>query len=306
MRTCVLLIFTLLGWAQHVVAGVTPWVDFEIRDGHVLIPTSIEGIDGMSLIDTGAQVSFIERSFMRLHNLKFGNGRPMKIMGVGSSEMRKTFSNVPVRIMGTELNFKVLVEGKLLNDTQLLIGGDFLSQLYFQFDYPNKRFRGITRDTFELKKIRNVESKLDPATRQPMVKVRLNDEKDVWLVMDTGNSGGVLLKRRVATRRGWLDEFDTEVNSARGVVGALDVETFRLPVLAIGPYDVKNARVTVPQEGKRFDIFQRQRGLSDIRSKTQGLLGYDVWKNFLVTIDYRSGALFIEIPQKAEADEPAS
>ena len=306
MRTYALLILALIGWSQSTLAGVTPWVDFETSHGHILIPTRIHGIEGKSLIDTGSQVSLIERSFLRLHNLKFTNGRPMKILGVGSSEMRKTYSNVPVEIMGTELDFKVLVEGNLQNGTQLLIGGDFLSQLYFQFDYPNKRFRGITRDTFDLKKIRNVESKLDPATRQPMVKVRLNDEKDVWLVMDTGNAGGVLLKRRVATRRGWLDEFDTELNTGRGAVGALEVETFRMPVLAIGPYDVKNTRVTVPQEGKRFEMFQRKRGLSDVRSKTQGLLGYDVWKNFLVTIDYRSGALFIEIPQETEADAPAS
>jgi hypothetical protein len=278
-------------------AGMTPRIDFTIYRGFMVIDTKILGIDGFSVIDTGAQISMIQSSFITQHDLELKPAGNVKIIGVHGAATRKSYRDVSVNLMGSVTLFKRLVEVDLDDRMQVLIGGDFLQNLYFQFDYPNKRLRGITRDSFNLKKIKNVESRLDPATRQPMVKVRLNNEVNKWLVMDTGNSGGILLKRSTAKRFKWLDRYSAEQGTSRGAVTSAEVETFRLPVIGIGPFNVKNARVTVPQEGARLEMFKRDRSSSRRRQKTQGLLGYDVLKNFLVTIDYKSGALFIEIPK---------
>jgi hypothetical protein len=32
-------------------------------------------------------------------------------------------------------------------------------------------------------------------SQQPIVNVRLNNEKSAWLVLDSGNSGGLMLKK---------------------------------------------------------------------------------------------------------------
>jgi len=50
-------------------------------------------------------------------------------------------------------------------------------------------------------------------------------------------------------------------------------------------------------------MFKPTRRTDVRRSKSQGLLGYDVLKNFLVTFDYRSGAMFVELPEKAESGQ---
>jgi predicted aspartyl protease len=287
-------------------AGMTPWIDFTIYRGFLVIDTKILGIDGFSVIDTGAQISMIQSSFITNHDLKLEPAGNFRITGVNGEATRKSYRDVSVNLMGSATLFKRLVEVDLDDRMQVLIGGDFLQNLYFQFDYPNKRLRGITRDSFNLKKIKNVVSKLDPATKQPMVKVRLNDEVNKWLVIDTGNSGGILLRRSAAKRFKWLDRYSAEQGISRGVATSAGVETFRLPVIGIGPFNVKNARVTVPQEGGELEMFKRDRSRSSQRQKTQGLLGYDVLKNFLVTIDYKSGALFIEIPEAVPVAESDS
>ena len=278
-------------------AGVTPWVDFEIKNNRILIKTEVGGIPGYSMIDTGAQISGISEKFLATHKLKLTPAGTIQIKGIAGTATRPMFRNTMVKLMDAEINFRRLTSLNFGGDIQLLIGGDFLANLYFQFDYPNQRLRGITRDTFDLKKIKNVESKLDKVTRQPIVKVRLNDEKSVWLVMDTGSAGGVFLKRGIATKGNWLEEYGAQSITSTGVVTTAQSEMFRLPVLSIGPYDVRNARVIVPAKGERLEIFKRFKTMSSARSKIQGLLGYDVLKNFLVTIDYRSGALFVEIPE---------
>ena len=77
-----------------------------------------------------------------------------------------------------------------------------------------------------------------------MVQVRLNDQKNLWLAIDTGN--------------------------------------------------------TLPSEGKVAPVFSSLRGGLRGRGRVQGLLGYDVLKNFIVTFDYRSVSMVLELPGELE------
>ena len=208
------------------------------------------------------------------------------IQGVNGKESRKVYQNVPATLMGAELTFKRVVDLNMHPKMQLLIGADFLAGLYFQFDYPNKRLRAISKDTFDLKELSNVKSRIDPATGQPMAKVRMNGEHDAWLVFDTGSTSGVLMKRGPAKRNKWLQQFPVEQSTIRGATDSSAIEMFRLPVIELGPFNVNNALVLVPPEGEPLSMFSASRSRSARRSKVQGLLGYDVLKNFLVTFDY--------------------
>lgn len=281
-------------------ASITPWIDFQIVDGFIVIPTEIHGIKGHSVIDTGAQFTGIAESFVKKNNLQLTRSTPQRILGVNANVTRKTYQDVPVTLMGAELVFGRLVDLDLGDRPQLLIGADFLRTLYFQFDYPNKRLRAISREAFDLKKLSNVKSRVDTVSRLPMVQVRLNDEKNLWLAIDTGNSLGLLIKRGVAQKSGWLNEYAVEKMNTRGVAGDAEMEMFRLPVLAIGPYNVRNASVVVPSEGEVIPIFSSLRGGLRGRGKVQGLLGYDVLKNFIVTFDYRTGSMVLELPEELE------
>ena len=283
-------------------AATSKWVDFQLVNGLVVIPTEIHGIEGYSAIDTGSVLTGIEHSFVEKHKANFLRDGVANIQGVHGREKRAAYRDLPVKLLGVEIVFKKVVDLNLDPRGQLLIGGDFLRGLYFQFDYPNKRLRAISRDTFDLKKISNVKTRLDPVTRQPIARVSLNDEHDTWLTIDTGNSGGVVMKRGPAKKNKWLEKYTTEERSSRGATSSSTVEEFRLPVIGIGPFNVRNARIAVPPEGKQLDMFRQNRSRLGTRSKSQGLLGYDVLKNFIITFDYQTGAMFIELPKAQPAE----
>lgn len=293
-----LLACCLLNW-QLAVAEVTQWVDIEINNGQLLVGTEIAGVSGRALLDTGAEINAINRLFVEAENLSFPKGQKVRISGVHKTSYRNSYRNVPVKIFGTELDFKDLVEIDLGSpETQLIIGAGFLKLFIFQFDYPNQRMRMITRDSLDLKNLSNVTSRKDPSGSSPIVKVRLNDEKDVWLTMDTGYNGGILVVRSLAKKQGWLDRYATSDSVLSGVNSKGRIQRFSLPVMEFGGFAIENSTVSVAAEGESMELFKTSGStasrVSRHRGKARGVLGYDVLKHFVVTIDYQTGYVHLE------------
>jgi len=293
LLTCYL-IFT-----QAASAGVTQWVDIEVINGHLMVDTAIAGIPGRSIIDTGASVNAINGRFLEAQDLSFPKGEQVKIIGVHSTSLRNSYRTVPVNIFGSEVDFKGLVDLDFgPPEIQMILGAGFLRLFVFQIDYPNQRMRAITRDSVDQKTINNVKSIRDPQGGAPIVKVRLNDEKDVWLVMDTGNSGGILLQRSLAKKQKWLDRYSTVDGFSVGVNSGGRMQRFNLPRLTFGGFEIENPIVSVPAEGETIDLFKNVTftgsRLQRSRSKAKGLLGYDVLKHFVVTVDFKSGRVHVE------------
>ncbi len=294
---CLLICYMVV--VQSATADVTPWVDIEVNNGLLFVATEVAGIHGHALIDTGAQINAINERFLATTGLSFPKGEKVKISGVYGTAYRNSYRKVPVRIFGTELDFADIIEVDLgPPEIQLIIGAGFLQQLIFQFDYPNQRMRAITRDSLDLKKLKNVVSRRDTGGGSPIVKVRLNDEKDVWLVIDTGSNGGVLMERSLASKQGWLDRYPAIDSVTVGVNSSGRMQRFKLPFMTFGGFQIENPIVSVPAEGESIELFKPASltgsRIPRRRGKAQGLLGYDVLRHFVVTIDYTSGYVHIE------------
>ncbi|MBA6328873.1 aspartyl protease family protein [Colwellia sp. MB02u-6] len=263
--------FSLLSFS-----GVTEWIDFKLVDGHVKIPVIVSGIDGYAILDTGAQVNSINSAFMQKNGLEFSTGRKVKVQGVYDTKTRKTYNNVPVN----------------------LLGAGFFSKFVVQLDYPKKKIRLINHDAINLQKLANVKMQFDKYSRQPIVNVRLNNENTVWLVLDTGNSGGLMLKRTTVQHFDWLSKFEIKDGISNGVNASGIHQVFRLPVIKIGPYELENVLTNVPGKNQSANLSSQGRQLgSRMKGKNiKGLLGYDVLKHFIVTLDYQGGHMHIVAP----------
>ncbi len=289
----------LLIIGQSVSAQVTPWVDILLHDRHLFVETEISGIPGYALIDTGAGINGINARFLEANDLSFPKGKEIKIYGAFGSAFRDTYKEIPVKIFGTELKFSDLTETNIgPAENQIILGAGFLKLLIFQIDYPNQRMRAMSRETIELKKIRNVDSRKDPTGNSPIVKVRLNDEKDVWLLLDTGFTGGVLLDRKLVKSLRWLDQYESIDGEARGVVSSGKMQRFNLPVMSLGDFEIENASILVPAEGEDIEFFRKTRlngtKVQRRQRKAQGILGHDILKHFILTIDYKNGYVHLE------------
>ena len=72
-----------------------------------------------------------------------------------------------------------------------------------------------------------------------------------------------------------------------------------MPTVTIGPFTLENVISTVPAAGEKTTVGQATS--ADLRTRMQnasadGLLGYEVLKHFVVTIDFKRSLLHLEPP----------
>ncbi len=286
------------------ISGVSEWIGFEIDNGLVMIDSEISGIPGRTMIDTGAQINGINSRFLEESGLSYPSTGTIAVVGAFGTANRKVYQSIPVTVFGTEIQFAGLVEFENSRPgLQVILGAGFLKHFVFQFDYPNQRMRVITRDSVNLKKLKNVKSRKSQDGGSPLVKVRLNDEADAWLLFDTGASGAILLDRSFAAKRKWLDRYPSIDGRGVGSNTNASLEFFNLSSMTIGPFELENPRVAVPAEGGEIAIFKREKTTGSRIAKSNranGILGYDILQHFVVTIDYKAGYVHLEAGSRVE------
>ncbi|WP_068379327.1 aspartyl protease family protein [Paraglaciecola hydrolytica] len=282
-------------------ASVSTWVDVTIDNGHIKFPVVVQGYAGMAILDSGAFTNGLNENFKLKHNINVVEGKKIDIRGAYGHDKRATYVDFSVEMFGANLSFENLLSVSLgHSDNAILLGAGFMKQFVFQIDYVNKRMRILGRDSIDLKKVQNLDMKSQRSSGVPIVKVGLNNEENVWLLLDTGNNGSVMLERSIAIAHHWLDKYPTKSSIIHGAIRAGYNDTFNLPELKIGPYTLENVFVSVPAKGQQSNLTkQYQEPLSRIKSKkVEGILGYDVLKHFVLTIDYAEGLGHLGIPEK--------
>ena len=297
----VMMVTSLTGFRAH--AGVTPWLPFELDGGHIKIAVKVAGFDGYAILDTGAQGNAINSRFIREHEIELDRGGKITVLGVHSKKDSQVYNNVPLQLFGADTELDGVAEMRFASpDTAVLLGAPLLSQFIVQIDYPNSRMRLLTRDAVDLAKAENIQFRRQLGYGQPIVEVTVNSDERIWLVLDTGNNGGLSIDRRAAERLGWL-ELPKQSRQASDISRTAEVELFSVPELKFGPYTLENVIATMPAEGETAYLESRgYRDGSAIRDKkVVGLLGYDVFKHFVLTLDYRGGHLHVGLPEEPAA-----
>lgn len=281
-------------------AGVSEWVNFELLNGHVKIPVKVAGIDTYALLDTGAQANSINPLFIKKHGLQFDKGQKFRITGVFGEEMRTAYNNVPATVFGANVELDELIPINTGGaDTGLLIGAVFFSRFIVQFDYPNQRMRIVTRDVVRLGDIENLKVESQKGSGEPLVRVSFGHDSDpFWVLLDTGNNGGLLIERSLASKHNLLDKI-TSSSISTGANSFAMTESLRVEQFNFGPFTLENVLVSVPAEGENVNIVDQNKLYgSRIKSRKQeGILGYDVLKHFVLTLDYRAGHAHIGLPE---------
>lgn len=300
----VILLLIPLWTIQSALAGMTEWLPFTLDDGHVLIDIKIDGIPTTAVLDTGAEINSISNAFIDAHNLKFTRAGRTRINGVYGEDIRDRYNNVPVTLFGIDLTLNKLVELDFGGEERgLILGAGFFDDFVTQIDYPNQRIRLINKDSIDMHKLRNVRAKRDASSYMPIVNVTLNQEDKVWLMLDTGMNGGILVERSVVSNKGWLDgRFKVVRTDSTGVTRSQKIESFLLPSVEIGPFELENTIVSTPVEGQDITISntvgEKQSTNTRIKgNRVEGLLGYDILKHFVVTIDYDKGYIHLGLPE---------
>jgi Aspartyl protease len=286
-------------------AGVTAWVPLEIRNGKVLFPVEVGGVSGHAILDTGSQGNSVSSALVERAGLVLA-GRRYSIRGVGSTdEIVGSVSSLPIKLFGVD--FKLQEVPALPHDEALIIGAGFLEASVLQLDYPNKRMRLITHDSVDLSKVANVEMRLEDSSGLPAIQVTI-DGVPRWMLLDTGNAGPIMIRRMVAEEADWITRFrraDTTLVDINANVSRM--ELLVLPSVVIGPFELADVPVAIPAQGEQINISGTRRSgpLQDTRIRKgvriSGIVGYEVLRHFVATIDYDRQKMHIAAPP----EEPA-
>lgn len=179
----------------------------------------------------------------------------------------------------------------------MLLGAGFFNNFIVQLDYPHRKIRLVTRDSLDMGEVANVRADSQQGSGMPIAQVEINGVA-LWLLVDTGNSGTILIVRRAASKVGLLDKVEgTSMSFGANSSGVNEFATS--DVVKFGPYEIGDVKVSFPAEGQKTNLeSQYERTGSRIGGKrVVGLIGYDLLKDFVVTLDYRYGKLHIALPQ---------
>ena len=293
LKKAFFLLFVFAQMCALSVAAQAAWQPFTLQNGFIVIDVEIDGHPARAILDSGASTNMINKRFIAEHGKDYIQSGKVRMQGVFGEEIVDVYTKIPLKLFGSDVSLNDAAVGEL-GDADLLIGGGLFNNIVVQIDYPKSQMRLLPKKAVNLKKQANVPMKRARGSAFPAVQVEANGSK-VWLVLDTGNTGGLMVKRSFAVENGWLhDETDSRNDEVRGVFTGGDTESFKLNALKVGPYTLDNVLVHVPGEDQNTnlkfgELNERQTGTRIKKGvNSKGLLGYEVLKHFIVTIDYES------------------
>lgn len=293
--------FTLFAGSAY--AAVSEWLNFEIKNNAIQIPVTIAGVDGHAVIDPTSKVNMLAMSFADLNKDKIQRTAYTTFRDIKGERNLPVYKKVDIQLFGSNITFNDLLADQGQR-SDLTLGIPFFRQYIIQIDFPRSRLRLIDRNGYNIKKIANVEMKeqIDPNLSTSfnadnlksndqtsrVVKVALNG-KDYWLTFDLLNGAGVVTTRETAKEFAGLNQPLVADNTTPILSEPADY--FQLQSVKIGPYELEGVVLAVePENGKRLiPVFRRSTKTGtniEKRIVPDGVLGLDVLKHLVVTIDY--------------------
>ena len=274
---------------------VTGWFPFEIVHNGVHVPVKLAGAETTAMIDTGASVAFIDREFAEAHGVRVSEVARAQVEGAHSTRSVPLAREVPIELFGAKIPLRDVPAGKL-GRAKIIIGLNVLQAFALQIDFANSRIRFASHSAVKLDENANVEMRRERTTGLPAVRASVDGEP-MWLMLDTGFAGPLSLKTAFVKSRGWEkleDSYTTDVHGKQR-----PNEIYRVPLLQLGPYDLRGVRAIVELKGHiRRDQVRRD----DMGVRTSGILGAEVLRQFVVTMDLKARKLHLAPAQKAAAE----
>lgn len=282
--------FTLISLSAN-----AQWLPFILQNNHITFEIEFNGHPARAILDSGAAMNAVSEYYVDKYPDGISHSGKATVKGVNNSQKRAIYNNVPIKLFGTDLVLDKVV-GINLPGAAILLGAPFFHQFIVQIDYPNSRIQLFPKNAIDMDKFTNVNVKRQRGTLLPAIEVEVNGEK-IWLTLDTGNSGGLFVKRSYVVDNNWLSDTVSK-GLALGVNGIAAIDSFTIDSLKIGPYILEQVPVSIPAEGQSSNIGRSQATMKRIKrgKATKGILGYDVLKHFIVTIDYFDYKVHIVAP----------
>ncbi len=268
---------TLSGEGVHVV----PLIE---RDGHVGVTVRIANKDWFFLLDTGAQSILVDGAVLKAAGVT-GQGA-MEVRGASRSGGLSAAVLPRLEIDGAAMNEVVVssldiarsLGGGLRIDG--ILGYPFFASAVVEMDFAHHLLRFGPPGSFAPQGTHldlDVDRELAEAT------LRINNRLDAPFIVDTGNSGEMLIYRPFLEAHPGVVPFSAAASWNYGIGGANATYRTSLDTLQLGEYELyrRSVDVVLAKEGAFADRVDA------------GNVGLGVLRNFVATFDLANAALYV-------------
>ncbi|MCP4985289.1 MAG: hypothetical protein GY928_04215 [Colwellia sp.] len=234
-----------------------------------------------AVLDTGANISAINRDTAKRLNLRRSKRRLRAAGIVGSRTLTMTKKTL-VEFPGLFDKAIAFAMYKDLESIEVILGMDFLAFPVIQFDYINSRLRFATPNVF------NFNPKTAIPLRAKNMLYYLNvivDDVPLEMLLDTGNAGQIIISSATIDKSKLFDKINSkELKEEKSGLHKKDFHYYESMTdnFQIGPHVLWNVSYKVVSEE------------TPLTTKVS-ILGYDILKNFIVTLNMFNQELYLTI-----------
>ncbi|MEX2129933.1 MAG: hypothetical protein WD772_00485 [Pseudohongiellaceae bacterium] len=283
-RFIALLIFSLSFVSQLAFGQSDNCETLTQQEGIVSIPMQTGGRPTVAVLNTGVLPIGISRMLAQDLGLEVEPVPARNILWSAIPAISGQVSNVPIRIFNQDLQIEqmyVMDNPARFVYLSLLMFNDFIMQV----NLPQSSLCFLNRSALNMREANNIEMKM--ANGRVAIFVSINEAKPVWLELQLEYPGAVRLNRDVAIELGLIDEAST---ATAGIADSL----------MFGPYELGNIALAYPpsgqQAGSELERLQRMARRGGGGIETRGVLGYEILKHFVVTLDTDRARMHVYVP----------
>ncbi len=294
----------LLLTSLNLYAGAGQWHEFEPNGTDIIVDVKINGVPAKALLSTGWSDLGINLNFLEENEIKHKKGKKILIRGLlGRYEDARTVKELNLDLFDNEFPIKHLMPF-YGDDIDLVLGMRFFSSFIVQIDYPQSRLRLIERNSVDMKAIKNVEMRHGTNKTELVVRLRVNDNESLDLKLINTIESGLLIDRHYAENKGWVDKYTKSRVDTSPEDGILNLDTLELPLVQFGPYKMQDVVVNIPAKGSdentnfsKDDLEPKAGTYVTTNKGFDGMLGYDILKHFVITLDAKTARMHIIAPE---------
>ncbi len=263
------------------------WLDFEFhKQRQIFIPGAVNGHDVPMMLDTGAEVTLIDKGLAEALGI-VGEGE-IPAVGTSGSESVALARGVDIRLGAVTLkNLTVGIydfaplAAAMKHPLPVLLGKEVMNEAVIDIDFAASRIRMVDRAAYRPTTAAR-EVALVTLTGLRAVPIRIEDGPEVLGMFDLGSAKALTLFPSYVAEHGLLDGRAVSEGSSHGVGGLSAVRTMTVQRLHLAGFDLEDVAADVPEAHGIW-----------VRDVAAANLGLPLFSRFRLAIDFAGDRLFL-------------
>lgn len=282
----------------HAATGETPdnpppplaRIHFDVRRGHVMVPTTLHGTNKLSLLlDTGYGMTMLHPDVVTTANLT-DTRRTVTIVGIAGEEQARVYDG-PVFAFGSAnwnpRRIAALSDGESRSRRRDgVLGSGFFRHFVVRLDPKTKSIELLQPESYTYAgdgEILPLNFKSSTPSIEALVRLADNQELKATFEIDTGCDSALCIGKHFVTEHNLAETSRTD-GARVGVGGTRRTKQSRFTAIKLGRFSMEKPEANLFLEG------------SPVEAPLAGHIGWELLKDFRVTFDYSRKRMILERP----------